>query len=133
MLARIARAFLFSYSIVILRMDIEMLRNICNRLPAVTEDIKWGSDLCFCIGGKMFCVTGLSGPLQVSLKVRDEQFDVLTAKTAILPAPYLARHKWILIKDANAFSKKEWKEYIAQSYELTKNKLPKKVLRELGL
>ena len=32
-------------------MDIETLRTICQDLPHVTEDIKWGDDLCFLIGG----------------------------------------------------------------------------------
>ena len=35
-------------------MDIDALRAICKKLPGVTEDIKWGNDLCFCIAGKMF-------------------------------------------------------------------------------
>ena len=56
-------------------MDIEKLRNLCRALPAVTEDVKWGHDLCFSVAGKMFCVAALEGPLTVSFKVRDEEFD----------------------------------------------------------
>ena len=40
-----------------------------------TEDIKWGADLCFCVGAKMFCVTGadsISGGL--SIKCTPEKF-----------------------------------------------------------
>jgi predicted DNA-binding protein (MmcQ/YjbR family) len=40
-------------------MNVEDIQNICRQLPAVTEDIKWGHDLVFSIGGKMFCVVGL--------------------------------------------------------------------------
>jgi predicted DNA-binding protein (MmcQ/YjbR family) len=40
-------------------MNIEEVQSLCNQLPGVTEDIKWGSDLCFSVGGKMFLVTGL--------------------------------------------------------------------------
>jgi hypothetical protein len=32
-------------------MDIDQLRAICTALPAVTEDIKWGHDLVFSVGG----------------------------------------------------------------------------------
>lgn len=114
-------------------MNIEELRKICKKLPHVTEDIKWGNDLCFCIAEKMFCVTGLAGPLQVSLKVKDEEFEELSNSKDIIPAPYVARYKWILVQHPNRFSKKEWEYYIRQSYELVKAKLPARVRRELGL
>ena len=39
-------------------MNIEQLRKFCLSFPGATEDIKWGADLCFCVGAKMFCVTG---------------------------------------------------------------------------
>lgn len=108
-------------------MDLETLRNYCNSLPHVTEDVKWGHDLCFLIGGKMFCVTGFNPPLTASLKVSDEEFDELSSRAGIIPAPYLARHKWIYVQKQNVFSKKEWEHYIKQSYELVKAKLPKKI------
>lgn len=114
-------------------MNIEQLREYCLSLPAVTEDIKWGQDLCFCIGGKMFCVTGLTGPMKVSLKVKDEEFDELSISEGIIPAPYVARNKWILIEDPERFNKKQWQHYIRQSYDLVKSKLPKKLLKELGI
>jgi len=112
-------------------MNIEELQAFCKSLPHVTEDIKWGNDLCFSIGGKMFCVTSLTGPLSVSLKVNDDEFEELTNSDGIIPAPYLARYKWILIEDAKRFTKKEWEKYIRQSYDLIKSKLPKKLREEL--
>ncbi len=114
-------------------MNIETLRSICKKLPAVTEDVKWGNDLCFLIAGKMFCVTGFESPLKISLKVNDEEFEELSASEGIIPAPYLARYKWILVEDVNAFNKKQWEHFINQSYELVKAKLPKKLLKEHGL
>lgn len=114
-------------------MDIDLLRKICTQLPNVTEDIKWEQDLCFCIGHKMFCVSGLNASFKVSIKVTEEEFDELCSSENIIPAPYLARYKWILITDANRFSGKEWEYYIFQSYQLIKEKLPGKVKKELGL
>jgi predicted DNA-binding protein (MmcQ/YjbR family) len=107
-------------------MNIENIRSICTKLPLVTEDIKWGNDLCFLIAQKMFCVVGLSTPLQVSFKVKDEEFDELSNQQGIIPAPYVARYKWVLIQNANVLTTKQWEYYICQSYNLVKAKLPKK-------
>src|SRR3954464_5801211 len=105
-------------------MNIDKLRLFCKKLPHVTEDIKWGHDLCFCIGEKMFCVTGLEGPTQISLKVNDEEFEELSVSQDISPALLVARYKWVLVKNPNRFNKKEWEHYIKQSYDLVKVKLP---------
>lgn len=113
-------------------MNVDSLRSLCTSLPHVTEDIKWGNDLCFSIGGKMFCVTGMSIPLMVSFKVSDEEFDELNNLPGIKPAPYVARYKWILIEDESVLSKTKWEFYNRQSYTLVKSKLPKKLLTQLG-
>lgn len=113
-------------------MNIESIRDICMALPFVTEDIKWGNDLCFMVGGKMFCVAGLNPPLSVSVKVPDEDFEKVSNLPGIIPAPYVARYKWVLIRDTTIFNGKQWEQYITRSYNLVKEKLPKKVLRELG-
>jgi predicted DNA-binding protein (MmcQ/YjbR family) len=108
-------------------MNIESLREFCLSLPHATEDVKWGADICFSIGGKMFCVSGFSQPLHVSLKVNDEEFEEVSSRQGIAPAPYLARYKWALISEDAGLTDKQWKHYIAQSYELIKGKLPKKI------
>jgi predicted DNA-binding protein (MmcQ/YjbR family) len=114
-------------------MDIEKLRDICLKLPKATEDIKWGNDLCFCVAGKMFCVAGLEGPLSVSFKVRDDEFDELSSSPGMRPAPYVARYKWVLVEDVDKLNRKEWEQYVKQSYDLVRAKLPKKLARQHGL
>ena len=114
-------------------MDIESLRDFCRGLPAVTEDIKWGNDLCFSVAGKMFCAAGLDGPLTVSFKVRDEEFDELANSPGMRPAPYVARYKWVLVEEVDRLSRKEWEHYLRQSYELVRAKLAKKAARQHGL
>jgi predicted DNA-binding protein (MmcQ/YjbR family) len=106
-------------------MDIDIIRDICTELPSVTEDIKWGNDLCFSIAGKMFCVAALDRPLKVSVKVTDEEFGELSNQPGIIPAPYVARYKWILVEDINVFDQKKWAYYIGQSYQLVKARIPK--------
>jgi predicted DNA-binding protein (MmcQ/YjbR family) len=112
-------------------MDIETIRNISKSLPFVTEDIKWGNDLCFMIGGKMFCVTPMDAPLKVSIKVTDEGFGEMTNLPGIIPAPYAARYKWIFVENVSLFNHKQWDHYITQSYNLVKSKLSKKELLSL--
>jgi len=112
-------------------MNTDSIRDICMKLPHVTEGIKWGNDLCFMIGGKMFCVVALIEPIKVSIKVTTEEFDELTILPGIVPAPYVAKHKWILIENTGIFNKIKWSFYIEQSYNLVKSKLPKKVRDQL--
>jgi predicted DNA-binding protein (MmcQ/YjbR family) len=108
-------------------MNIEELRELCLSYPGATEDVKWGADLCFCVGEKMFCVTGLEGSFAASVKVDPSEFDELTAQDNIIPAPYLARYKWILVKDGEALSREQWELYTRKSYEMVLSKLPKKL------
>ena len=115
-------------------MNIETIRAICNALPAVTEDIKWGHDLVFSVGDKMFCVAGLDqSPTSASFKVTDEEFDELTASPGFRPAPYVAKHKWVLIDDIRKMRKADWQKYLNQSYELVKNNLPAKLKKKIGI
>src|SRR5688572_19604080 len=114
-------------------MNIEILRKFCLALPAVTEDIKWGHDLCFSVGGKMFAVAGLEAPFQCSMKVQDEEFEELSSREGFMPAPYMARNKWVLVTDATKWNKKEWEQHLLQSYEMVKSKLTKKLKTELGI
>lgn len=113
-------------------MTTEDLQKICKRLPGVTEDIKWGHDLCFNIGGKMFMVTGLDeSPANASFKAMPEEFEELSNRPGFMPAPYLARYHWVRVADINSLGKKEWEHYVKQSYELVRSKLPKKILNTL--
>lgn len=113
-------------------MNLEELRKFSLSLPHVNEDIKWGNDLCFLVGDKMFCVINIGGIFGASLKVTSEEFEILTEREGVEPAKYLARYKWISVKEENALSEKEWQRLIEQSYQLVKSKLPKKKLKELG-
>lgn len=114
-------------------MNIEDLQSICRKLPGVLEDVKWGHDLVFSIGGKMFCVVGLDqSPTTASFKATDEEFEEICHRPGFKPAPYVAKYKWVWIEDITQMKKTEWKFYIQQSYDLVKNKLPAKLKKQLG-
>ncbi|MGV3541132.1 MAG: MmcQ/YjbR family DNA-binding protein [Rufibacter sp.] len=107
-------------------MQLENIRTFCLSLPGVTEDIKWEHDLCFSIGGKMFCVASLEPPLSFSFKVTEEEFHHLTALPNIVPAPYLARYHWVLLQEGHALPSSQVEDCIMNSYHLIKSKLSKK-------
>lgn len=79
----------------------------------------------------MFCITSADMDEGASFKVRDEEFKVITSREGIIPAPYLARAKWVYVLDFSRMTDTEWQHYIRQSYELVKAKLPKKSLKNL--
>ena len=114
-------------------MNIEQLRNFCLSFPKATEDIKWGNDLCFLIAGKMFCGTGTGGEMTTSFKCDEEDFNELCERDFIIPAPYMARNKWVQVQKVSALKTSEWEHYIKKSYRLVASKLPKKIQKELGI
>jgi predicted DNA-binding protein (MmcQ/YjbR family) len=82
----------------------------------------------------MFCVAGLNQtPTSASFKVTDEEFDEICSRDGFIPAPYVAKYKWVLIDDINKMNKTGWKKYITQSYNLVKGKLSAKMKKQLGL
>jgi predicted DNA-binding protein (MmcQ/YjbR family) len=114
------------------RMNIKKAQALCRKLPGATEDIKWGADLVFSVGAKMFAVTGSGDDAGgISFKVEDERFLELTDRPGIVPAPYLARAKWVYIEDLKAVSDAEAAQLLRRSYELVFAKLSKKLQREI--
>lgn len=113
-------------------MTLDMMREITSKLPHVTEDVKFGNLLCFCIAGKMFCVTDVDDSSSVSLKASAEEFGELIEREGFSPAPYLGRNKWILIDSSARLSKRELAHFIEQSYNLIKAKLSKKLQAKLS-
>jgi len=113
-------------------MDVLQLREYCLSLPQVTEDVKWEKNLCFLIGEKMFCIGSLVDGFSFSFKVMEEDFEELCNTEGIIPAPYLARYKWVLVQNPDSFSDKVWQQFIKQSYGLIKSNLPKNILKKLS-
>ena len=114
-------------------MDFERAKALCRSFPGATEDIKWETNLVFSVGAKMFAVTGDDIPAKgISFKVEDERFLELTDRPGIIPAPYMARLKWVYTEDATALSDGEAALLLRRSYELAFAKLTKKLQREIG-
>ncbi|MFS2005773.1 MmcQ/YjbR family DNA-binding protein [Duganella sp. CT11-25] len=113
-------------------MNITKAKALCRSFPGATEDTKWGADLVFSVGEKMFAVTELDDKAKgISFKVDDDRFLELTDRPGIIPAPYLARAKWVYIEDLKSISDAEAGALLKRSYELVFAKLTKKLQREI--
>lgn len=118
-------------------MNADALRRLVGRWPGVTEDIKWGCDLVFSVGDKMFCVLDTTpakagGSGRLSFKVGPERFLEFTDHPGIIPAPYMARAHWVSLTRHDALPAAERDAAIRRSYELVRATLTKKRQRELG-
>jgi predicted DNA-binding protein (MmcQ/YjbR family) len=104
---------------------IEVIRRMCRALPGSTEDVKWGADLVFSVGGKMFTVVCLDPPHTVAFKCTPDAFAELVERDGIIPAPYLARAMWVQERAADVLERRELQGLIKASYELVVAGLPK--------
>lgn len=109
-------------------MDIEQVHSVCLSFPQVTEEVLWGNDLVFKIGGKMFAVIGLAPGSDhcMSFKCTPEKFAELVERNGIVPAPYVARYHWVALERFNVLGEKELKSLLSTAYDLVFEKLPKK-------
>ena len=113
-------------------MNIEQLRKLCLSFPCVTEQIQWEDALLFKIAGKMFAIASLEPDrVWLSLKVTPENFAELTERPGIIPAPYLARAKWIALESRDALSTAELAPLLRSAYDLIVAKLPRKTCESL--
>ena len=115
-------------------MNVAWVRAHCMALPHTTEEILWGDDLVFKIGGKMYAVVVLgvsSHNVVMSFKCTPEVFAELVERPGIIPAPYSARSHWVALEREDALPRAEIKRLIQQSYDLVIAKLPKKKQTEL--
>jgi predicted DNA-binding protein (MmcQ/YjbR family) len=113
--------------------NIEWVRRQCLSLPHTTEQVQWGNDLVFKIGGKMFAVMPTEpAPVWLSFKCSPEGFAELVERPGIIPAPYMARAHWVALESEDAIVRMELQELLKRAYELVFSKLSKKMQAALS-
>jgi predicted DNA-binding protein (MmcQ/YjbR family) len=114
--------------------DFEAQRALAATLPGATEDVKWGADLVYSVGGKMFCVFLLEAgrAVRCSFKVDDGRFLELTGVPGVIPAPYLARAKWVQVAPGHGLAGADLDALVRQSHALVAARLTRKLQREIG-
>ena len=113
-------------------MNLESIRKYCLSLPHATEDIQWGNDLLFRISGKIFAGMSLEPPHSLMFKCTPEKFEELIEQDGIIPAPYMARNKWVMLEHLDALRDSELKSLIKDSYGMIFSNLTKKAQAELS-
>jgi predicted DNA-binding protein (MmcQ/YjbR family) len=106
-------------------MNTDTIREFCLAFPHAAENLQWGDDLCFKIGGKIFAIVSLDNP-RLCFKCTPEIFAELIEREDIHPAPYVGRYKWVMLDRIDALRWDELRELIRQSYEMVAAKAPKK-------
>ncbi|WP_426340678.1 MmcQ/YjbR family DNA-binding protein [Pseudoduganella sp. S-14] len=113
-------------------MNLNKAKEFCRTLPGTTEDIKWECNRVFSVGEKMFAVMDAKDKdKSISFKVDDDRFLELTDREGIIPAPYLARARWVMVQDLSKLPDAEAKALLKRSHELVFAKLTKKLQREI--
>src|SRR5260370_9057011 len=108
-------------------MNVDRLREVCLSFPGATEQVQWGCDLVFKVGGKVVAVTAVEpAAVCLSFKASPENFAELTERPNIIPAPYLARAQWVALQTRDALPAGELARLLRDSYDMVFAKLPKK-------
>jgi len=108
----------------------------CKSLKATTNVIQWGNASVWKVGGKIFAICSHwgDGPAQrISFKCSELSYQILCELHGVIPAPYLARAKWVQIEREGALSDDDISSYIEDAHTIIAAKLTKKLQAELGL
>jgi predicted DNA-binding protein (MmcQ/YjbR family) len=113
-------------------MTLGRFRDLCLAQPGATEQIQWGVDAVFKIGGKMFAVactdhTAYPDAPVCSFKCDEETFAELVEQEGVIPAPYLARAKWVAATEWSALTDREFTTLVSRACELVRAGLSKKL------
>jgi predicted DNA-binding protein (MmcQ/YjbR family) len=114
-------------------MNLDSIRALCLSFPHASEQIQWGNDLLFKVAGKMFAVMALEpASVVLSFKCSDENFHELLENEGVVPAPYMARNRWVALQRFDALPSAQLAQLLRGSYDLVFAKLPKRTQGELA-
>ncbi len=88
------------------------------------------------MGGKIFAIQsnwGAGSHAKISFKCADLTYSILCEQPRIIPAPYLARAKWVEIEGRNIMRDANIKAYIKAAHGIISAKFSKLQRPELGL
>lgn len=108
-------------------MRTDAIRRYCLSFAQARENLQWGEDLCFKVGGKIFAILSLDAvPLRICFKCAPEKFEELLEREDVRPAPYVGRYKWVMLDRLDALPAAELRELIGESYAMVAAKVSPK-------
>jgi len=108
----------------------------CGSLKAATNVVQWGNASVWKVGGKIFAVCshwGEGDHQKISFKCGDTAYDLLREVEGIVPAPYLARAKWVQVVSEAAMPDEDLTLYLQEAHAVVARKLTRVQRRALGL
>lgn len=112
-------------------MNIDWARDLCLSFPHTTEHMQWNA-LVFKVAGKIHAVAALEpAGVWLSFKASPEKYAELIERPGIIPAPYLARAKWVALETKDALPPDELAPLLRESYDMVLAKLPRKTRQAL--
>ncbi len=115
-------------------MDLELFRNYCLGLKAVTEEMPFGDTvLVYKVAGKMFALTAIDSFASINLKCDPgEAIELRERYPAVQPGYHMNKQHWNTILMDHSIPNKLILEWTRNSYDLIVAKLPKKRKDEWG-
>ncbi|MDP2722446.1 MAG: MmcQ/YjbR family DNA-binding protein [Bacteroidales bacterium] len=109
-------------------MNVEKLRIFCLNMPGVTEGFPFDeTTLVFKVMGKMFALMNLDGQLSMNLKCDPEEaIDLRERYSYVLPGYHMNKALWNTVMIDEMTPEQLLFKWIANSYALVVEKLPKK-------
>lgn len=108
----------------------------CEGLQSTSHAVQWGGASVWKVGGKIFAICSKwgAGPHQrISFKCSEFTFQILCEQDGIVPAPYLARAKWVQLENPDAMHDEDLRRYIDAAHGIIAGKLTKSQRKALGL
>lgn len=98
---------------------ISRYRKLCLSLPGTTHAVKFSGVDAYSVDGRLYA---LFGETSFSFKVDPERFLELTDLEGVVPAKFMAGHKWVAVEDPKALPVAEIEALLVRAHELIARK-----------
>lgn len=114
-------------------MNIEEVREFCLSLKGTTEGFPFDEEtLVFKVGGKMFALTNLDGPLSINLKCEpDKAIELRERFASVAPGYHMNKQHWNTVQIDGTIPSSTIKDWIVDSYNLVVGSLSKSQREQL--